>query len=139
MSLLKRLNEQNVAVGTSTPAAPAAMTGAMQTGPVGTGELFAKPGTQAMPAAPATGDLFQNQPKNTGRLVDQSQSQPGRRPAAGKKDSFNEIKSRVQNRLIAELDPRMDLGNADEVRRTVEETFGAVLEAEGISDRKSVV
>ncbi|HRA48064.1 MAG TPA: CpaF family protein, partial [Thermomicrobiales bacterium] len=54
-------------------------------------------------------------------------------PAAGKKDSFNEIKSRVQNRLIAELDPRMDLGNADEVRRTVEETFGAVLEAEGIS------
>ena len=43
------------------------------------------------------------------------------------------MKVRVQNRLIAELDPRMDLGNADEVRRTVEETFAAVLEAEGIS------
>ncbi|MEX1158906.1 MAG: CpaF family protein [Thermomicrobiales bacterium] len=47
-------------------------------------------------------------------------------------DSFNDLKSRVQNRLIAELDPRMDLSNADEVRRTVEETFTSVLESESI-------
>jgi pilus assembly protein CpaF len=39
---------------------------------------------------------------------------------------------RIQNRLIAELDPRMDLSNADEVRRTVEETFSSVLESEAI-------
>jgi pilus assembly protein CpaF len=60
-----------------------------------------------------------------------------RRPALGqvgapKADSFNELKSRIQNRLIAELDPRMDLSNADEVRRTVEETFTSVLESESI-------
>ena len=47
-------------------------------------------------------------------------------------DSFNELKSRIQNRLISELDPRMDLGNQEEVRRTVEETFASVLEAENI-------
>ncbi|MEZ4571295.1 MAG: ATPase, T2SS/T4P/T4SS family [Thermomicrobiales bacterium] len=47
-------------------------------------------------------------------------------------DSFADLKSRVQNRLIAELDPRMDLSNADEVRRTVEETFNSVLESESI-------
>jgi pilus assembly protein CpaF len=38
----------------------------------------------------------------------------------------------VQNRLISELDPRMDLSNAEEVRRTVEDTFNSVLESEAI-------
>lgn len=47
-------------------------------------------------------------------------------------DSFTELKARVQNRLIAELDPRMDLSNAEEVRRTVEETFNRVLDQEQI-------
>ncbi|MCM8750612.1 CpaF family protein [Thermomicrobiaceae bacterium CFH 74404] len=47
-------------------------------------------------------------------------------------DSFIDLKNRIQNRLIAELDPRMDFSNPDEVRRTVEETFAAVLEAESI-------
>ena len=47
-------------------------------------------------------------------------------------DSFTELKTRVQNRLIAELDPRMDLSNAEEVRRTVEDTFNRVLEQEQI-------
>lgn len=62
-----------------------------------------------------------------------------RRPSIGtpastpqRNDSFNELKSRVQNRLISELDPRMDLANHEEVRRTVEETFASVLESEGI-------
>ncbi|MEX2425766.1 MAG: CpaF family protein [Thermomicrobiaceae bacterium] len=49
-----------------------------------------------------------------------------------KSDNFNELKSRIQNRLISELDPRMDLGNQEEVRRTVEESFASVLESEGI-------
>ena len=68
----------------------------------------------------------------------QGNTQAGlRRPALGnvssqRGDSFHELKSRVQNRLIAELDPRMDLSNADEVRRTVEETFTSVLESESI-------
>ncbi len=52
--------------------------------------------------------------------------------ATPRSDSFNELKSRVQNRLISELDPRMDLANHEEVRRTVEETFQSVLEAENI-------
>ena len=47
-------------------------------------------------------------------------------------DSFTELKTRVQNRLIAELDPRMDLSNAEEVRRTIEDTFNRVLEQEQI-------
>ncbi len=56
---------------------------------------------------------------------------PGSSSATGG-DSFADLKSRVQNRLIAELDPRMDLSNAEEVRRTVEETFNSVLDSESI-------
>jgi pilus assembly protein CpaF len=63
-----------------------------------------------------------------------------RRPSIGtqqstgthKSDNFNELKSRIQNPLTSELDPRMDLGNQEEVRRTVEETFASVLESENI-------
>ena len=53
-------------------------------------------------------------------------------PRSERNDSFTELKTRVQNRLISELDPRMDLSNAEEVRRTVEETFNKVLEQEQI-------
>ncbi|MDQ2681899.1 MAG: Flp pilus assembly complex ATPase component TadA, partial [Chloroflexota bacterium] len=87
-----------------------------------------------MPTPPNTGELFQQAPRQTTALQEQAQqASKARGGNSAKQDSFNELKGRVQNRLIAELDPRMDLGNADEVRRTVEETFGAVLEAEGIS------
>jgi pilus assembly protein CpaF len=56
----------------------------------------------------------------------------GSTPVATTSDSFAELKNRIQNRLIAELDPRMDFSNPEAVRRTVEETFAAVLETEGI-------
>jgi pilus assembly protein CpaF len=100
-------------------------------GPIGTGELFVKP-TNPLSAPGATGDLFQAPPRQTSTLAEQTQ-QAQKARGTTKQDNFKEMKGRVQNRLIAELDPRMDLGNADEVRRTVEETFAAVLEAEGIS------
>lgn len=53
-------------------------------------------------------------------------------PAIASEEAFQQLKSRVQNRLIAELDPRMDLGDVERVRRTLEETFLSVLESEGI-------
>jgi pilus assembly protein CpaF len=47
-------------------------------------------------------------------------------------DTFNELKTRVQNRLINELDPKMDLSNKAKVRRQVEETFQSILDGESI-------
>jgi len=47
-------------------------------------------------------------------------------------DNFNEIKLRVQNRLINELDPKMDLSNKGKVRKQVEETFQSILDGESI-------
>jgi pilus assembly protein CpaF len=58
---------------------------------------------------------------------------PAARPGAhGVDDTFNEIKSRVQNRLISELDPKMDLSNKLKVRKQVEEVFQAILDGESI-------
>jgi pilus assembly protein CpaF len=135
MSLLKRLNSE-------TPApAPSAATksiggggGTAPTSGVGTGELFNRP-TSPIAAPSTTGELFSATTSPTARTTTSLLEPPAQstRARPAKQDSFGELKARVQNRLIAELDPRMDLGNADEVRRTVEETFASVLEAEGIT------
>ncbi len=47
-------------------------------------------------------------------------------------DNFNEIKLRVQNRLISELDPKLDLSNTAKVRKQVEEAFQSILDGESI-------
>ncbi|PDW04827.1 CpaF family protein [Candidatus Viridilinea mediisalina] len=47
-------------------------------------------------------------------------------------DNFNEIKLRVQNRLINELDPKLDLSNKAKVRKQVEEIFHSILDGESI-------
>jgi pilus assembly protein CpaF len=47
-------------------------------------------------------------------------------------DTFNEIKMRVQNRLISELDPKLDLANKAKVRKQVEEVFQSILDGESI-------
>jgi pilus assembly protein CpaF len=55
-----------------------------------------------------------------------------RQPAAAKRDAYLDLKTRVQNRLIAELDPSMDVSKTDEVRGNIEELFDSVLSEEGI-------
>ncbi len=56
-----------------------------------------------------------------------------RRPGTlNNQENMLELKSRVQQRLIAELDPKLDLTKTDEVRRTVEDIFGQILEMENI-------
>jgi pilus assembly protein CpaF len=49
------------------------------------------------------------------------------------RESFREAKFRVQNRLINELDPKLDLTNQVEVRRQIEELFGRVADEEGLA------
>ncbi|HET6381273.1 MAG TPA: CpaF family protein [candidate division Zixibacteria bacterium] len=49
------------------------------------------------------------------------------------RESFREAKFRVQNRLINELDPKLDLTNQVEVRRQIEELFGKIADEEGLA------
>ncbi len=53
-------------------------------------------------------------------------------PSPARENSFFELKSKVQNALIAELDPKLDLSQTAQVRRTLEELFGVVLNQQGI-------
>ena len=106
MSLLKRLNAENTAAGSAPAPAPGTGTTGMApsgTGPIGTGDLFVK-NTGPVPAPGATGDLFQAPPRQTASLSEQTQ-QVQRARGTTKQDNFKEMKVRVQNRLIAELDP----------------------------------
>src|SRR4026207_414587 len=98
MSLLKRIERARPAAdgeGTNVPAVPESQAPAPQPG---------GPPPPAGGGAPPAGRPFL-----------------GALPA---RESFREAKFRVQNRLINELDPKLDLTNQVEVRRQIEELFG---------------
>ena len=117
MSLLKRIERARPAAeGTATPAVPAAP----EQGPGGEAAPPPSPPTVGTPpptppTAPAAGvsSRFSN-------------AMPAR-------ESFREAKFRVQNRLINELDPKLDLTNQVEVRRQIEELFGKIADEEGLA------
>ncbi len=52
--------------------------------------------------------------------------------ASAQKDTFSDLKARVQNRLLAEIDPSMDVSRVAEVRNTIQELFEQVLAEENI-------
>ena len=67
--------------------------------------------------------------------------EPPAAPGAGRsflgapptRESFREAKFRVQNRLVNELDPRLDLSQQVEVRRQIEGLFGRIADEEGLA------
>ena len=56
-------------------------------------------------------------------------SAPSAAPQAG---TYFDLKTRVQNRLLAELDPSMDITKTDEVRKTIQGLFEQILSEENI-------
>ncbi|MGC1379159.1 MAG: ATPase, T2SS/T4P/T4SS family [Anaerolineales bacterium] len=56
-------------------------------------------------------------------------SAPTTAPTAG---TYFDLKTRVQNKLLAELDPSMDISKSDDVRRTIMELFEQILNEENI-------
>jgi pilus assembly protein CpaF len=55
-----------------------------------------------------------------------------RQPASPARDAYMDLKTRIQNKLISELDPTMDVTKTDEVRRTIEEMYHNILADEHI-------
>lgn len=71
--------------------------------------------------------------KDSGSQLGKLQSQSA--PSGGvstQRDTYSDLKSRVQNRLLAELDPTMDVTRVGEVRNTIQELFEQVLAEENI-------
>src|SRR5689334_14970149 len=54
---------------------------------------------------------------------------PTTSPQAG---SYFDLKTRVQNKLLSELDPSMDITRTEEVRRTIQDLFEQILNEENI-------
>jgi pilus assembly protein CpaF len=63
-----------------------------------------------------------------------------RAPVAPARDTFQDLKSRLHTKLIAELDPKMDVSKTDEVRQIIEEMYDNLLAQENLvlsrSDRQ---
>ena len=73
---------------------------------------------------PGSGSSSPARPKPT--------EQRRRAPTAAQKDAFKDLKERIQDKLIAELDPAMDVTRTDEVRRTIQDMYDQILQQENI-------
>ncbi len=52
-------------------------------------------------------------------------------------DSYSDLKNRIQQRLLSELDPTLDVTRKDEVRRQIQDLFNAILAEENMLLSKS--
>jgi pilus assembly protein CpaF len=92
----------------------------------------ARPGSTA-PAAPgAPGAPGSNLPAIPGGPTNVATG-PRLTSQAPVRESFRDVKFRIQNRVIQDLDPKLDLSNQVEVRRQIEEIFGKVIDEEGLA------
>jgi len=102
MSLLKRIEQGQS--GSSSPQQPAAGSGG---------------------AAPSGG----GDNSRLSSLQTRRTNAPITAPQAG---TYFDLKTRVQNRLLAELDPSMDISRLEEVRKTIQDLFEQILSEENI-------
>jgi pilus assembly protein CpaF len=70
--------------------------------------------------------------QTTGQPGAPSEVRVRRQPAAPARDAYMDLKTRIQGKLISELDPTMDVSQTEEVRRTIEEMYGTILAEEHI-------
>jgi pilus assembly protein CpaF len=66
------------------------------------------------------------------RVKRQAPTTPAPGAAGGQRDAYMDLKTRIQSKLIAELDPSMDVSQTAEVRQTIEEMFEGILTEENI-------
>jgi pilus assembly protein CpaF len=86
----------------------------------------------ARPAAPGAGPALVPPPV-AGSYAPGGQAPPRSLAQTSVRESFRDLKFRIQGRVVQELDPRLDLENQVEVRRQIEEVFGRIVEEEGLA------
>ncbi len=110
MSLLKRIERVNA--GGEAPAGTAAPTAPVSRAPIA---------PTPAPAGPPSG--------GTTRNLDGIAAL--RRPVGGDQDQFTELRSRVQDKLIAEIGPNVDFTQTHEMRKKIQQLFDSIIDAEG--------
>jgi len=79
------------------------------------------------PASPAASDA-----DNRSRLGNMQTRRVPPPSGGGQHDAYLDLKTRVQNRLLSELDPTTDVTKVNEVRSTIQELFEQILSEESI-------
>ena len=72
------------------------------------------------------------EPSRAERPSRMSEMRVRRQPASPARDAYLDLKTRIQNKLITDLDPTMDVTQTAEVRRTIEEMYTNILTDEHI-------
>ncbi len=75
---------------------------------------------------------IEGSPQPTGGVAPAGDEPSRRATTTAQREMTADLRSLVQNRLIQELDPKMDLGDRAKVERTIEDLFNAILEEEGV-------
>jgi pilus assembly protein CpaF len=120
MSLLRRIESARPAGdwtgATPPPASP-------QNGQEGHASQTPAPRPKPTASSPTNGGAGTATPSAPGRMLAQ----------VPLRETFRDAKLRIQQRVISDLDPKLDLANQVEVRREIEEAFGRALDAEGLA------
>jgi pilus assembly protein CpaF len=87
-------------------------------------------GASGQPSQPAGGSSGEG--GDTSRLSSLQARRVNAPITAPQAGTYFDLKTRVQNRLLAELDPSMDITRTDEVRRTIQDLFEQILSEENI-------
>ncbi len=74
--------------------------------------------------------IEQEKQSSTQQQAAQMSEMQVRRRAAPSRDAYMDLKTRIQNKLIAELDPTMDVTQTDNVRKTIEDLYDNILAEE---------
>src|SRR5512146_3175466 len=86
-------------------------------------------GQSGTPSTPGSGGPAGGDSSRLSSLQARRVSAPITSPQAG---SYFDLKTRVQNKLLAELDPSTDITRTEEVRRTIQDLFEQILAEENI-------
>ncbi len=85
-----------------------------------------KPTTPSTPTAPAAPTVAPEP------VSSDASSEVQRRAVPRARDAYMDLKTRVQNRLITEMDPSMDVSRTNEVRAMIKDLYDAILQEESI-------
>jgi pilus assembly protein CpaF len=87
---------------------------------------------QSKPSESSSGHSQQLPAEDGSRLMNLQNRRPGGQTAPTQAGSYFDLKTRVQNRLLAELDPSIDVTKTVEVRRTIQDLFEQIISEENI-------
>jgi pilus assembly protein CpaF len=87
---------------------------------------------QTKPSDSSTSHSEQPPVEDGSRLMNLQNRRLGGQAAPAQAGSYIDLKTRVQNRLLAELDPSIDVTKTVEVRRTIQDLFDQILSEENI-------